>query len=867
MTKHPIRDASYALDPRLELMAHHATDSAVRCRECGKWFWTVVDDGKFGYVDEWEIDADLARAAFVDHDASALARLFVSNDLPKGPVWTSPSALIEIFRALTPNLTDAARVTAIESAMPRGLWAAAARALAAHASIIAKPPPLAFSIDLPMNRTFTDWFEVGEALVLFTGEPELLRLEARGLVQLPLSSAPSVLARHDNRALLAVTNGHVVLDAAGNAIAWPRDAGECSAMAIDDGHWLVIPQDGAEERWIEFHLPDGQPRAKLRRRFTRGARYMPAPQRFGGGWIVSNALDDDGVTVALTLFDEKFTTIAQSADMIGERGVLPIDDASFWAMTNESVERWERRDARLERIVTFSARSSYTLGRLLVIDTLDELVALAPNGSVAWRYARERDGATYLVETHMGLLAYGDSHAVIVSRAGKTKRMFEVDAPLVLQGRNGTVYMKSLAELYVIGEKVEVIEVGLDASLETISGDDAIVRRDDGTALLVGREGVRGAFDATNVVFSVIGSRGVWIVSGDRIRATPPPMPDARALADRIVSRLAIERFTASVRPLPSSDRFSGFAVVLPDGRAPVLVRNHAVTCGISIEKTKSWNVSIADAIEDMITEVVRETRAWAAGKHDETLAGKALRACVLLDNAFHERWTVSTPGTPDPTEMWLHGEEWDAASVGLFVDRPLDERHMLKNVATQHEAYARNIELSSRIESVARELAARIEGRFATRCVLRPSLARSHWQPRQIDIAFASATSDRIARVDGEDGKLRIHAGAPGRAGWDGGDPVAHFDDLARAIERMKSTLTLDRLKEGRKYRVLETIQGLAAGAIVRFDHYDDIDNHYGQYLFTSETGATVAVSGDFSTLERSPLGETYRYLEELSE
>jgi len=110
--------------------------------------------------------------------------------------------------------------------------------------------------------------------------------------------------------------------------------------------------------------------------------------------------------------------------------------------------------------------------------------------------------------------------------------------------------------------------------------------------------------------------------------------------------------------------------------------------------------------------------------------------------------------------------------------------------------------------------------------------------------------------------------------ATWPPDDPLVVFELAADAVSRLVrltrpvyTRLALHHLEPGKRYRVLETLQELQRGDIVVFRLFDDIDNHYGRYEFETPGGRRVAVGGDFSTPEHSPLAETHRYLEELDE
>src|ERR1035437_2241852 len=106
---HPIRGAdglTYA--DELEVVGSHATEAWVRCRRCGTWFWLSTDIGsKYEYVGAVTLDTALAERALVRGDLDAIAELVVTHRVPYGPVWTTASAMVEIFCALTPGATEA----------------------------------------------------------------------------------------------------------------------------------------------------------------------------------------------------------------------------------------------------------------------------------------------------------------------------------------------------------------------------------------------------------------------------------------------------------------------------------------------------------------------------------------------------------------------------------------------------------------------------------------------------------------------------------------------------------------------------------------------------------------------------------------
>ncbi|MFP5393424.1 MAG: hypothetical protein ACLGI6_18055 [Gammaproteobacteria bacterium] len=54
--------------------------------------------------------------------------------------------------------------------------------------------------------------------------------------------------------------------------------------------------------------------------------------------------------------------------------------------------------------------------------------------------------------------------------------------------------------------------------------------------------------------------------------------------------------------------------------------------------------------------------------------------------------------------------------------------------------------------------------------------------------------------------------------------------------------------MKAGDAYRVLTTIDDLAEGDVVRCVGFDDVDNHYGIFVFEDAAGKLREVRGDFS-------------------
>lgn len=52
---------------------------------------------------------------------------------------------------------------------------------------------------------------------------------------------------------------------------------------------------------------------------------------------------------------------------------------------------------------------------------------------------------------------------------------------------------------------------------------------------------------------------------------------------------------------------------------------------------------------------------------------------------------------------------------------------------------------------------------------------------------------------------------------------------------------------KPDQKYLVLTDVDDLKKGEVVKFVGFDDVDNHFGIYVFTDAKGTILEVSGDF--------------------
>jgi hypothetical protein len=514
---HPIRVGDGFSDG-FEVVGRYATDTWGRCRACGGWWWCVIDDGRFGYEDQWPLPMALAEAALIAQELDAVARLLIERRLPHGPLWESSGARLALLRAMTPGADDAGRAAALAAAGATDVWTAVIRALRVDARVQIVAPEVGFDVDVRLGVAAREAYEVGDALVVLTASAELLRIERGGVVRLPLAGVPRVLATAAAGIVVEVRAeggaGCVVIDGAGTASSGPLD-GACRVDGLDEGWWLFVPDDGAARREIELRLPDGRPRVRLPRRFGAAA-WMPRPRRFAEGWIVSELVTDDGSAQALTLFDDGWRTVACSEGTSGERQVTPIDAGALWASVGDTMERWVRRGGALTRELAFESRASFVVGEVLITDTrAGEVVARGRDGGERWRWRRATEGATYGVATVDGVLLYDDRWAHVLGVDGVVRERFAVEDADVRVGSAGTVDLRSGAELWRVREGARSIDVGSAAELETTAGDDAVVRR-DGDGLIIGEGGVRGRFAIGDAV--VIGGRGLWIVDGERVR-------------------------------------------------------------------------------------------------------------------------------------------------------------------------------------------------------------------------------------------------------------------------------------------------------------------------------------------------------------
>ena len=91
--------------------------------------------------------------------------------------------------------------------------------------------------------------------------------------------------------------------------------------------------------------------------------------------------------------------------------------------------------------------------------------------------------------------------------------------PDVSVGTEGTVYVKTGVELWVVRDDAHAISVMLECQLETTCADCALLSLGDRRFELVARDGRRQRFTATAAAFSVVGTvGGPYVVEAERIR-------------------------------------------------------------------------------------------------------------------------------------------------------------------------------------------------------------------------------------------------------------------------------------------------------------------------------------------------------------
>lgn len=526
--RHPRRAPGGETHAQLDVVGSHGDSRWARCRDCGRWFWFVDDDSKWQYVDDWELPRDLAERAFAGGDIAALAQLFVSSDLPRGPVWTTSTALLAFFRAVTPRAGDAERRRALllATASLSGRWAEAAKLLdEILGNESPEAPVLAFAFDLGLaGRAFDEGYEVGDALVLFQTSPlpALVRIDARGMREYPCAG-PIAFAAHAAHALLFTVSAPAGLtpclfDAAGQLTALPPRSTRSTVRELDDGWWLFVPDDDAPVRPVELRRPDGQTCETIRMAFAPREAHACPPRRMGDGWIASACVDAHGDEHALTLLDGHFHPVAQSGrEPHGPaRLIAPIDEGALWCETAHYpfvLERWQRRGATLERTFALDVAGWHRVRGGVVAQPRKAgapLLGFDDAGRERFRVPARLVGACF-TDVPGGLLAHDRTAADTIDpvTGAQVAPPLAVEDAQVVVAHDGTAYLRDRAALWVLGQARTRVFVGENTHLETTCGGAALLRDARGECLLVGPDAaIRGRFAAPGARFSVVGTRG-----------------------------------------------------------------------------------------------------------------------------------------------------------------------------------------------------------------------------------------------------------------------------------------------------------------------------------------------------------------------
>ena len=354
-----------------------------------------------------------------------------------------------------------------------------------------------------------------------------------------------------------------------------------------------------------------------------------------------------------------------------------------------------------------------------------------------------------------------------------------------------------------------------------------------------------------------------------------PPRIDPSPLAAVLAIALA-----GSVRGWPEPPH--ELVVELPDGRVPLLVRGFVGALQVCLDGQTSWHFRSPTPPPETVREII-ETASRFADERARDALGSFDVARLLCERlpSVHGAWVASIPGVAVPESIALHPRtSHDAAHVaviagttivpafaGMFevatstrgeLERALPD--IAAAVHAQMDEFVRNRAISKDMDQLARTLLVRLQEHGLRRLDLRVLGRPSHMFAANPTITGKDGVVEIFARA----GEIVAHAGAVGSAGWEGeGDrALLEIDAIVDALARARDLLTFERLRPGHRYRVLENLHDLRAGATVTFDRFDDIDNHYGVCVFRDESGAELRVGGDYSSPRSSPLAEAHRYL-----
>jgi hypothetical protein len=327
-------------------------------------------------------------------------------------------------------------------------------------------------------------------------------------------------------------------------------------------------------------------------------------------------------------------------------------------------------------------------------------------------------------------------------------------------------------------------------------------------------------------------------------------------------------------------------AVSLPTGEVPILIRDFGHSIGVGVAD-RSWSTRSGEDPAALIGEVAEAAKRWQAERPGKvTIVELGLHLARGLALAFADRWSLSIPGTADPRELWLHGEDREASAVGVFpgsvvvwqgndperssvagrqdLERALAQ--VIKGAERQRLRYTENIELSREVREATARIASDLElappSGKAWSHAFGGIISHSGAEHGRVYWVAKNRIEHEVARIFVEDGEVRAEAGLHGD-GWRGPfEATTPLGPLSEAIRVALETLTLEKLEVGARYKVIAPIGQLVSGATVTFRGLDDIDNHYGEYVFESESGDRWIVAGDCSSRAGNPLREVHKHL-----
>lgn len=381
-----------------------------------------------------------------------------------------------------------------------------------------------------------------------------------------------------------------------------------------------------------------------------------------------------------------------------------------------------------------------------------------------------------------------------------------------------------------------------------------------------------------------------------RLLALTPRVYDRDALANIYALAASLARLVnGQVHVLPNDADSIPIGVSLPGGSMPILLRDFGHTRSISLAGGGTFHPELGPAAAAILPQVAASAQAWAAQFPDKvSLVEAAVALIAVLSQELGEPWSASIPGTPEPSEMWLHGKSRAAASVGLFPGRAVlwmdggsrsvsigsrgalasAQSEIIAGVKAQQAAYASNQKLAERLRARAQELLrelsqrAPVPGASDWTCHDHGFTSHDHVESASIGYRLGRRRWE-AAKVTAENGVISAHAGLFGDQGFRGSieSVPAAIDGIVRALQLSLVTLTVDTLVVGKRYEVILGLQGLVQGDVVEYRGLNDIDNHYGEYDFQNQDGKQVSVGGDCSSREGNPLRHVHLHLRAFSE